>query len=135
MNFLKRIFGRWSGPSVDRNTGAPIVLRVVDILGRYPGERGGVDVDMLKLFLTDALSRAERDHSHVVLDLDHTRGYSSSFLHKVFAGFGGDEFYEKACCGDAPLLRFKARDSSLAVEICGYLNEKPRPFQKPHFTR
>lgn len=123
MNFLKRIFDRWSArpEPVDRS---PIMVNIREMLGDYPGERGGTDSDFLKMALYDALSRAERYNTYVVVNLDSIRGgYSSRFLNDVFADFGGADFYQKACTGNAPKLRFQsARDPSLVVEICGYMN-------------
>ena len=77
--------------------------------GRFSGER----------FRDELLVPALKEHEHVVVRLDGTVGYGSSFLEEAFGGvvrigaFTADELLAK--------LTFESADSSLVDEIREYI--------------
>lgn len=117
MDFLNRLFSKLTR----KQEKEPVILRVIDITGRYPSE-DSKNIDLLKSAVLKSLSCAEKSGTSLVVDLDRTRGYSSSFLNKVFSDLGGPNFYQKNFTGHPPLIRFKSEDISLVVEIYSYLN-------------
>lgn len=77
-------------------------------------------------FREEILVPCLRDPGVVVIDLDDTEGYGSSFLEESFGGLVREEGFDK----DALLRRFSFKseeDPSLIPEITGYIRDaQPR---------
>jgi hypothetical protein len=101
----------------------PMENHVIDIASaftRFPAGRFKTDGPFSgERFRDDILVPALAEHGHVVLRLDGTMGYGSSFLEEVFGGL----VRLKRFAGDLrSMITLETRDRSLANEIEEYLS-------------
>lgn len=80
--------------------------------GPFPGEL------CRKKLLVPALSQ---DQGSVIVELDGTRGYGSSFLEEAFGGLVREEGFDELTLRIK--MRLESSDPTLVEEIWGYIND------------
>jgi hypothetical protein len=88
--------------------------------GRYKRNGNTSGEGFREAFLEDSLRRGEK----VVVDLDGTVGYGSSFLEEAFGGLVRS--LRMPADGILTLLEIRSSDSALEAEIREYINEAGR---------
>ena len=102
----------------------PKVISIATDFSRHPAGRFAADgpfsgARFRDEVLTPEVSRALSAGGKVLVDLDGTRGYGSSFLEEAFGGLAREMRYSPDELLRA--LSFKSQDDSLIVEIKDYI--------------
>ncbi len=84
---------------------------------RFPAGRGKDDGPRSGLHLREEMSSLLREESVLVVDLDGTLGYGSSFLEAAFSGL----------CREGQVRVESAEDPSLVLEVMGYVRSPYSP--------
>jgi len=105
------------------------VINIASEFSRHPAGRYKTDGEFSgevcrKKILVPALKRPER----VIIELDGTRGYGSSFLEEAFGGLVREESFSETDLKNK--IVFRSADPSLPEEIWGYVadaqSEQPK---------
>lgn len=97
------------------------LINIAKDFGRHPGGRYRTDGDASgEAFREDHLIPALQSNDSIVIELDGTRGYGSSFLEECFGGavrkgISVEDMLSK--------IEFKSSDSSIPYEIKQYIND------------
>ena len=103
-----------------------ITIKVAEEFSRYPAGRLAKDGPFSgELFRTKLLAPAlkEGENEKIIIDLDGTRGYGSSFLEEAFGGLVRQGFKKEDI---KTKLEIRAKNTSLKTEILDYI-EKALP--------
>ena len=98
------------------------IISIAKDYSKYPAGRFELDGPYSgEAFRRKFLEPAIRNHERVIIDLDGTRGYGSSFLEEAFgglvrSGISAEEIKD--------LISFKTSDKSLEEEILSYIEHQ-----------
>lgn len=94
-------------------------LKISEQFSRYPAGRFLTDGPFSgEKFRQDFLESAIREGKKLIIDLDGTRGYGSSFLEEAFGGLVREGFNAEKVL---EIFSFKSKDPSLKLEIQNYI--------------
>ncbi|RLW63946.1 MAG: DUF4325 domain-containing protein [gamma proteobacterium symbiont of Stewartia floridana] len=96
------------------------VLNIAEKFSRYPAGRFNSDGPYSgEKFRDDYLVPAIKGKKSLVVDLDGTRGYGSSFLEEAFGGLVRAGYTKEAILS---VITLKTDDDSLLLEIMDYID-------------
>lgn len=100
-------------------------IRIAEVFGKTPGARN-VDEgtfsgeEFLEKILLPEFVAAEKERVNLLIDLDDTEGYATSFLEEAFGGLARKYSAKKVL----QVLEFKSNDEPLLIdEIKTYIEE------------
>jgi len=95
------------------------VLNIAQNFSRYPAGRVVTDGPYSgQMFREEFLEPAMKEGEKLMIELDGTRGYGSSFLEEAFGGLVRAGYPAETILS---LLTFKTNDDSLTLEIKEYI--------------
>ncbi len=96
-------------------------INVAKDFSRYPAGRFTSDGPFSgEQFRNEILIPALKSGAHIIVELDGTRGYGSSFLEEAFGGLIRAGFTRKEI---GSKIAYSSSDESLPVEILSYLDD------------
>ena len=100
----------------------PKTISIAKDFSAYPGGRFRDDGDHSgEAFREDILVPALQESDHLIVDLDDTEGFGSSFLNEAFGGLVRQGHFTTEALHDR--LSFVSEDTAYEKEIWGYISQ------------